>query len=138
MDKTGFITKNKVCLVPKGYNQEEGIDYVETYALIARLETIRLLLAFASLMDFMLFQMDVKSSCLNGYIKDKVYVSQPLEFIDYDFSNLVYKLKKALYGLKQAPRSWYERLSNFLLNKSLQEVRLTQLCSLRKLKRIYC
>ena len=89
-------------------------------------------------MDFMLFQMDVKSSCLNGYIKDKVYVSQPLEFIDYDFSNLVYKLKKALYGLKQAPRSWYERLSNFLLNKSLQEVRLTQLCSLRKLKRIYC
>ena len=76
MDKTGFITKNKVCLVPKGYNQEEGIDYVETYALIARLETIRLLLAFASLIDFKDFQMDVKSSLLNEYIKKGVYVAQ--------------------------------------------------------------
>ena len=95
IDEIGFITKNITWLVDKGYSQE-GIDYDETYAPVTTLEAIRLLLAFASLIDFKFFQMDVKSTFLNGYIKEEVYVSQPLGFIDYDFPNHVYKLKKAL------------------------------------------
>ena len=83
----------------KGYNQEEGIDYEETYALVARLEAIRMLLAFASIMDFKLYQMDVKSAFLNGFIQE-VYVDQPPGFENSDLSNHVFKLKKALYGLK--------------------------------------
>jgi len=82
---------------------------------VARLEAIRILLAIASMLDFKLFQMDVKSAFLNGYIKEEVFVEQPPGFQDFAFPNHVYKLKKALYGLKQAPRSWYERLSLFLI-----------------------
>ena len=89
----------------KGYSQEEGIDYDETYALWARLEAIRILLAIASMLDFKLFQMDVKSAFLNGYIKEEVFVEQPPGFQDFEFPNHFDKLKKALYGLKQAPRS---------------------------------
>ena len=97
------------------YNQEEGIDYDETFAPIARLEAIRLLLAFACFIDFKLYQMDVKSLFLNSIIKEEVYVKQPPRFEDYDYLNHVFKLNKALYGLKQAPRTWYERLSKFLI-----------------------
>ena len=86
-------------MVAKGYNQEEGIDYDETYALVARLEAIRLLLAFACIMDFRLFQMDVKSVFINGYIEEEIYVDQPLGFKDFEHPNHVYKLKKALYSL---------------------------------------
>jgi len=103
--------------VAKGYNQEEGIDYDETYAPVARLEAIRLLLSFACIMDFRLFQMDVKSVFLNGYIEEEVYVDQPPGFMDYEHPNHVYMLKKALHGLKQALRSWYERLNNFLIEQ---------------------
>ena len=103
---SGCIVKNKARLVAKGYNQEEGIDYDETYALVARLEAIRILLVIASMLDFKHFQMDVKSSFLNGYIKEEVFVEQPPGFQAFEFPNHVYKLKKALYGLKQAPRSW--------------------------------
>ena len=117
LDEDGNITKNKARLVAKGYIQEEGINYNETYAPVARLEVIQLLLAYASLMKFKLYQMDVKSAFLNGFIKEDVYVEQPPGFEDYKFPNHIYKLKKALYGLKQAPRSWYERLSTFLLEK---------------------
>ena len=117
LDEDGNITKNKARLVAKGYIQEEGINYNETYAPVARLEVIQLLLAYASLMKFKLYQMDVKSAFLNGFIKEDVYVEQPPDFEDYKFPNYIYKLKKALYGLKQAPRSWYERLSTFLLEK---------------------
>ena len=84
----------------KGYNQEEGIYYEETYAPIAKLETIRMLLAFASIMDFKLYQMDVKSSFLNGFIQEEVYVDQPPGFENSEKPNNVFKLKKALYGLK--------------------------------------
>ena len=107
--------KNKTRLVAKGYSQEEGFDYDETYAPVARLEAIRILLAIASMLDFKLFQMDVKSAFLNGYIKEEVFVEQPPGFQDFPFPNHVYKLKKALYSLKQASRSWYERLSLFLI-----------------------
>ena len=87
-------------MVAKGYNQEEGIDYGETYAPIARLKAIILVLDFACMMDFRLFQMDVKSAFLNGYIEEEVYVDQPPGFVDYEHPNHVYKLKKTLYGLK--------------------------------------
>ncbi|GJX36316.1 retrovirus-related pol polyprotein from transposon TNT 1-94 [Tanacetum coccineum] len=102
-------------LVAQGYNQQEGIDYDETYALVARLESIRILLAYACALDFKLFQMDVKSAFLNGFINEEVYVAQPLGFIDFEKPDHVYKLKKALYGLKQAPKAWYDRLKAFLI-----------------------
>ena len=117
LDEHGIIIRNKARLVAKGYNQEEGIDYEETYAPVARLEAIRMLMAYASIMDFKLYQMDVKSAFLNGLIQEEVYVEQPPGFEIPDKPNHVYKLQKALYGLKQAPRAWYERLSNFLLEK---------------------
>nr|KYP33754.1 Retrovirus-related Pol polyprotein from transposon TNT 1-94 [Cajanus cajan] len=117
LDEHGLVIRNKARLVAKGYNQEEGIDYEETYAPVARLEAIRMLLAYASIMDFKLYQMDVKSAFLNGFIQEEVYVEQPPGFENSEFPNHVFKLKKALYGLKQAPRAWYERLSKFLLEK---------------------
>nr|GEY49735.1 copia protein [Tanacetum cinerariifolium] len=95
-------------LVAQGYNQQEGIDYDETYALVARLESIRILLAYACALDFKLFQMDVKSAFLNGFISEEVYVAQPPGFIDFEKTDHVYKQKKALYGLKQAPKSCIE------------------------------
>ncbi|KAH9697228.1 hypothetical protein KPL71_023524 [Citrus sinensis] len=115
MDESGVVVRNKARLVAQGYNQEEGIDFDETFAPVARLEAIRMLLAFACHKDFILFQMDVKSAFLNVYIMEEVYVKQPPGFENEKFSNHVYKLLKALYGLKQAPRAWYDRLKNFLL-----------------------
>ncbi|KAH9657810.1 Integrase catalytic domain-containing protein [Citrus sinensis] len=105
MDESGMVVRNKARLVAQGYNQEEGIDFDETFAPVARLESIRMLLAFACHKDFILFQMDVKSAFLNGYIMEEVYVKQPPNFENEKFSNHVYKLSKALYGLKQAPRA---------------------------------
>ena len=108
MNEQCVITRNKARLVAKGYNQEKGIDYDETFAPVIRLEAIIMLLAFASFMDFKLYQMDVKSAFFNGFIEEKVYVEQPPGFENFNFSNYVFKLSKALYGLKQAPRAWYE------------------------------
>ena len=102
MNEQGIITRNKARLVAKGYNQEEDIDYDETYAPVTRLEAIRMLLVFASFMDFKLYQKDVKSVFLNGFIKEEVYVEQPPGFESFDFPNHVFKLSKALYELKQA------------------------------------
>ena len=96
LDDKGFIIRNKARLVAKGYNQEKGIDYDETYAPVARLEAIRILLAYACLMDFKLYQMDVKSAFLNGLIQEEVYVSQPPGFENFEYPNHVFKLKKAL------------------------------------------
>ncbi|GJX48906.1 retrovirus-related pol polyprotein from transposon TNT 1-94 [Tanacetum coccineum] len=107
--------RNNARLVAKGYNQQEGIDYDETYAPVARLESIRILLAYACALDFKLYQMDVKSAFLNGFINEEVYVAQPPGFIDFAKPNYVYRLKKALYGLKQAPKAWYDRLKAFLI-----------------------
>ncbi|GJX08271.1 retrovirus-related pol polyprotein from transposon TNT 1-94 [Tanacetum coccineum] len=98
----------------RGYNQQEGIDYDETFAPVARLEAIRIFLAFATYMNFIVYQMDVKSAFLNGKLKEEVYVKQPPGFESNEFPNHVCKLDKALYGLKQAPRAWYETLSTFL------------------------
>ena len=104
----------------KGYNQEEGIDFDETFALVARLEAIRILLAFASHMNIKLYQMDVKCAFLNGYLQEQVYVEQPPGFENPNFPAHVYKLQKALYGLKQALRAWYARLSKFLLEHGFE------------------
>ena len=93
----------------------EGIDFDETFAPVARLESIRILLAIASHLNFKLYQMDVKSDFLNGILQEKVYVEQPKGFVDPHRPNDVYKLKKALYGLKQAPRAWYDRLTAYLI-----------------------
>ncbi|GJQ92240.1 retrovirus-related pol polyprotein from transposon TNT 1-94 [Tanacetum coccineum] len=105
LDENGIVSRNKAKLVAQGYNQQEGIDYDETYALIARLESIRILLAYACALEFKLFQIDIKSAFLNGFINEEVYVAQPSGFIDFKKPNHVYKLKKALYGLKQAPKA---------------------------------
>ncbi|KAK8623109.1 hypothetical protein V6N13_118002 [Hibiscus sabdariffa] len=121
LDESGNIVRNKARLVAQGYTQEEGIDFDETYAPVARMEAIRMLLAFACHHDFKLFQMDVKSAFLNGFINEEVYVEQPPGFEDPKFSNHVFKLSKALYGLKQAPRAWYERLSTFLVEKGFSK-----------------
>ncbi|WVZ80759.1 hypothetical protein U9M48_028212 [Paspalum notatum var. saurae] len=116
-DDGGNIVRNKARLVAKGYSQVEGIDFGETFAPVARLEAIRFLLAYASHHDMKLYQMDVKSVFLNGYINELVYVEQPPGFEDPNHPNHVYRLSKALYGLKQAPRAWYERLRDFLIEK---------------------
>ncbi|XP_060202933.1 uncharacterized protein LOC132631369 [Lycium barbarum] len=99
--------KDKARLVVQGYNQEEGIDYRETCAHVERMEAIRILIAFPSHMEFKLFQMDVKSAFLNGYLKEEIFVKQPPNFESHKHSGHVFKLDKALYDLKQAPRSWY-------------------------------
>ncbi|WVZ97473.1 hypothetical protein U9M48_043007 [Paspalum notatum var. saurae] len=112
----GMVVRNKVRLVAQGFCQKEGIDYEETFAPVARLEAIRILLAFAASKGFKAQQMDVKSAFPNRFIEEEVYVRQPPGFESARFPDRVYKLRKALYGLKQAPRAWYARLKSFLLN----------------------
>ncbi|WVZ97856.1 LOW QUALITY PROTEIN: hypothetical protein U9M48_043365, partial [Paspalum notatum var. saurae] len=113
--ENGMVVRNKARLVAQGFCQKEGIDYEETFAPVARLEAIKILLAFAASKGFQLQQMDVKSAFLNGFIEEEVYVRQPPDFESTRFPDRVYKLWKALYGLKQAPRAWYARLKSFLL-----------------------
>nr|GEU72708.1 retrovirus-related Pol polyprotein from transposon TNT 1-94 [Tanacetum cinerariifolium] len=115
LDENGVVTRNKARLVAQGYNQQEGIDYDEIYAPVARLESIRILLAYSYALDFKLYQMDVKSAFLNDFINEEVYVAQPSGFIDFAKPNYVNRLKKALYGLKQAQKAWYDRLKAFLI-----------------------
>ena len=112
-----MIIRNKARLVAKGYTQEFRIDFEESYALVARMEAIGILLAYACHKRIKLFQMDVKSTFLNGLIKEEVYVEQPLGFEDSKCLDHVFRLHKALYGLKQTPRSWYESLNSFLIKK---------------------
>nr|GEX95468.1 hypothetical protein [Tanacetum cinerariifolium] len=116
----GIVVRNKARLVAQGYTQEEGIDYDEVFALVARIEAIRLFLAYASFKDFVMYQMDVKSEILYGKIEEEVYVYQPLWFEDPKFPDRVYKVEKTLYGLHQAPKAWYETLSTYLLDNRFQ------------------
>ncbi|GJX80115.1 putative ribonuclease H-like domain-containing protein [Tanacetum coccineum] len=119
-DERGIVVRNKARLVAQGYTQEEGIDYDEVFAPVARIEAIRLFLAYASFMGFIMYQMNVKSAFLYVTIKEEVYVCQPLGFEDPQFHNKVYKVDKALYGLHQAPRAWYETLSTYLIENGLR------------------
>jgi vacuolar-type H+-ATPase catalytic subunit A/Vma1 len=120
LNEQGELVRNKARLVAQGYNQQEGIDYTETFAPVARLEAIRLLLSYAVNHGIILYQMDVKSAFLNGVIEEEMFVKQPPGFENLKHSNHVYKLKKSLYGLKQAPRAWYDRLSNFLIKNDFK------------------
>ncbi|GJV35558.1 retrovirus-related pol polyprotein from transposon TNT 1-94 [Tanacetum coccineum] len=122
-DETRIVIKNKARLIAHGYNQQEGINYDETFALVARLEAIRIFFAFAKYMNLIVYQMDVKSAFLNGKLKEEVYVKQPPGFESNEFPNHVCKLDKALYRLKQAPRSWYETLSTFLTEHKFVRVK---------------
>ncbi|GKA51586.1 RING-H2 finger protein ATL67-like protein, partial [Tanacetum coccineum] len=121
LDELGGILKNKARLVARGYRQEEGIYFEESFAPVARLETIRIFLAFAAHMNMVVYQMDVKTAFLNGNLREEVYVSELDGFLDQDNPNHVYKLKKALYGLKQAPRVWYDMLSSFLISQNFSK-----------------
>ncbi|GJZ15756.1 putative ribonuclease H-like domain-containing protein [Tanacetum coccineum] len=121
LDEIGGILKNKARLVARGYRQEEGINFEESFAPVARLDAIRIFLAYAAHMNMIVYQMDVKTAFLNGILREEVYVSQPDGFVDQDNPNHVYKLKKALYGLKQAPRAWYDLLSKFLLSQEFSK-----------------
>ncbi|GJT10483.1 putative ribonuclease H-like domain-containing protein [Tanacetum coccineum] len=119
-DERGIVVRNKARLVAQGYTQEEGIHYDEVFAQVARIEAIRLFLAYASFMRFIMYQMDVKSVFLYGTIKDEVYVCQPPGFEDPQFPDKVYKVEKTLYGLHQAPRAWYETLSTNLIENGFR------------------
>nr|GEV50851.1 reverse transcriptase domain-containing protein [Tanacetum cinerariifolium] len=114
-DEENTIIRNKTRLVVWSYRQEEGIDFDESFALVARMEAIRIFLAYAAHKGLTVYQMDVKTAFLHGSLKEDVYVCQPKGFIDADYPSHVYKLKKALYGLNQAPRAWYDELSTFFL-----------------------
>ncbi|GJW13217.1 putative ribonuclease H-like domain-containing protein [Tanacetum coccineum] len=124
-DERSIVVKNKARLVAQGFRQEEGIDYDEVFAPVARIEAIRLFLAFASYMGFTVYQMDVKSAFLYGTIEEEVYVHQPPGFVDPAHPNKVYKVIKALYGLHQAPRAWYETFSSFLMENGFRRGKLT-------------
>ncbi|KAK0575374.1 hypothetical protein LWI29_038069 [Acer saccharum] len=117
-DEDGNIVRNKARLVAQGYSQIEGIDFEETFAPVARLESIRLLLSISCVHKFKLHQMDINSAFLNGFLQEEVFVEQPKGFVDAHHPNHVYLLKKALNGLKQAPRAWYERLTQFLVDNN--------------------
>nr|GEX76844.1 retrovirus-related Pol polyprotein from transposon TNT 1-94 [Tanacetum cinerariifolium]GEX77242.1 retrovirus-related Pol polyprotein from transposon TNT 1-94 [Tanacetum cinerariifolium] len=121
LDELGGILKNKARLVARGYHQEEGIDFEESFAPVARLEAIRIFLAYAAHNNMVVYQMDVKTVFLNGNLREVVYVSQPDGFVDPDNPHHVYKLKKALYGLKQSPCAWYDMLSSFLLSQDFSK-----------------
>ncbi|GKA50045.1 putative ribonuclease H-like domain-containing protein [Tanacetum coccineum] len=118
----------------QGHRQEEGIDYEEVFAPVARIEAIRLFLAYASFMGFLVYQMDVKSAFLYGTIEEEVYVTQPPGFKDPNHPDKVYKVVKALYGLHQAPRAWYETLANYLLGNGFKRGKIDQTLFIKKQK----
>ncbi|GJT48444.1 putative ribonuclease H-like domain-containing protein [Tanacetum coccineum] len=118
--------------VAQGYTQEEGIDYDEVYSPVARIEAIRLFLAYASFKDFVVYKMNVKSAFIYGKIEEEVYVCQPPGFEDPDFANRVYKVENALYGLHQAPRAWYETLLTYLLDNEFQRGKIDTTLFIRR------
>lgn len=128
LNADGSINKHKARLVVKGYAQIFGVDYSDTFAPVARLDTIRILLAVAAQMNWKVYQLDVKSAFLNGVLHEEIYVEQPEGFVKNEEKDKVYLLKKALYGLKQAPRAWYNKIDDHLLSigfkKSLSEATL--------------
>ncbi|GJS16213.1 retrovirus-related pol polyprotein from transposon TNT 1-94 [Tanacetum coccineum] len=120
-DESGRVLKNKARLVAQGFRQEEGIDFEESFAPVARIEAIRIFVAYAAHKNMIIYQIDVKTDFLNGELKEEVYISQPEGFVDQDNPSHVYKLKKALYGLKQAPRAWYDMLSSFFISQQFSK-----------------
>ncbi|GJS01725.1 putative ribonuclease H-like domain-containing protein [Tanacetum coccineum] len=133
-DERGIVIRNKAKLVAQRYTQEEGIDYDEIFAPVARIEAIRLFLAYASFKDFMVDQIDVKSAFLYGKNEEEVYVCQPPGFEDPDFPDRVYNIEKALYGLHQALRAWYEILSTYLLDNGFQRGKINKTLFIKRHK----
>ncbi|GJS92287.1 putative ribonuclease H-like domain-containing protein [Tanacetum coccineum] len=133
-DGRGIVIRNKARLVAQGYTQEEGIDYDKVFAPVARIEAIRLFLAYALYKDFVVYQMDVKSAFLYGKIEEEVYVCQPPGFEDPYFPDRVYKVEKALYGLHQAPRASYETLSTYLLDNGFQRGKINKTLFIKRYK----
>nr|GEX01761.1 hypothetical protein [Tanacetum cinerariifolium] len=131
-DEEQMVIQNKSLLVVRGYRQEEGINFEESFASVARMEAIKIFLAYVAHKSFFMFQMDVKTAFLHGSLKEDVYVCQPEGFIDADHPSHVYKLKKALYGLKQAPRAWYNELSTFLLQNHFFKGTIDQTLFIRR------
>nr|GEV73546.1 hypothetical protein [Tanacetum cinerariifolium] len=133
-DERGIVIRNKARLVTQGHTQEEGIDYDEVFDPVARIEAIRLFLAYASFMGFMVYQMNVKSDFLYETIEEEVYVCQPTGFEDPDYPDKVYKVVKALYGSHQALKAWYKKLANFVLENSFQRGKIDQSLFIKKQK----
>nr|GFC41550.1 putative ribonuclease H-like domain-containing protein [Tanacetum cinerariifolium] len=131
-DERGIVIRNKARLVAQGHTQEEGIDYDEVFAPVARIEAIRLFLAYASFMGFTVYQMDVKSAFLYGTIDEEVYMMQPPRFQDPEYLARVYRVQKAMYGLHQAPRAWYGTLSKYLLSNGFQMDTIDQTLFIRR------
>ncbi|GJY42301.1 putative ribonuclease H-like domain-containing protein [Tanacetum coccineum] len=130
----GIVIRNKARLVAQGHRQEEGMAYEEVFAPVARIEAIRLFLAYASFMGFLVYQMEVKSAFLYETIKEEVYVTQPPGFKYPDHPDKVYKVVKALYGLYQAPRAWYKTLANYLLGNGFKRGKIDQTLFIKKQK----
>nr|GEU84024.1 hypothetical protein [Tanacetum cinerariifolium] len=120
-DEENTVIRNKSRLVTKGYAQKEGIDFKELFAPVARLEAVRLFIAYTARKYFTVYQMDVKTAFLYGPLKEEAYMNQPDGFVDPYHPDKVYRLKKALYGLKQAPRAWYDEISTFLVSKGFSK-----------------
>lgn len=127
LDENHEVTRNKERLVCKGYAQEEGIDYGETFSPILRLEGVRTLLSYYAYKGFKFYQMDVKSTFLNGILEEEVYIEQPKGFVDPNNKNMICRLHKALYGLKKTPRAWYERLHNYLVKIGFEKIDFSML-----------
>nr|GEV28768.1 putative ribonuclease H-like domain-containing protein [Tanacetum cinerariifolium] len=130
----GIVVRNKARLVAQGYTQEEGIDYDHFFALVARIEAIRLFLAYALFKDFVVYQMDIKSAFLYGKIEEEVYVCPPLGFEDPEFPDRAYKVEKALYGLHQALKAWYVTLSTYLLDNGFQRGQIDKTLFIKRVK----
>nr|GEX14537.1 putative ribonuclease H-like domain-containing protein [Tanacetum cinerariifolium] len=134
-DERGIVIGNKASLVVQGHTQEEGNDYEEVFAPVARIDAIRLFLAYTSYMGFTVYQMDVKSAFLYRTIDEEVYVMHPPSFQDLEFPHRVYKVEKAMYGFHQAPKAWYGTLSKYLLDIGIQRGTIDQTLFIRKQKR---
>ena len=137
MNEQGEVARNKVRLVCKGYSQQEGIDYEETYAPIDKIEAIRMFLTYAENTKFKVYQMDVKSAFLNGELEEEVYIEKPEGFPLTEDKGMVYILKKSLYGLKQEPRTWYARLGNYLVKLGFSKGTIDSNLYMKKLRMVF-
>ena len=133
LNSNGSVNKHKVRLVVKGYAQMFGMNFSETFALVARLDTIRMLLALPTQKGWKIYRLDVKSAFLNGYLEEEIFVEQPEEFAVKGKEDKVYQLKKALYGLKQAPRAWYNRINAHLLGLGFKKSQSESTLYIRKI-----
>lgn len=116
----GSILRRKACLVSRGYSQKYGVDFEETYSLVAQFETMRMLLALAAQQRWEVYRLKVKSTFSNGELQEGVYVEQPKGFMVDGSEAKVYRFRKALYGLKQAPEAWYSKINSHFLHHGFQ------------------